>query len=69
MDLLTRGDDALVLSWSIDRRARLIVEKRPTRVVILPPQSAEAKQAGTRYQGRKQAEIERARQQRAGLAL
>lgn len=69
LDLLTRGDDALVLSWSIDRRDRLIVEKRPTRVVILPPQSAEAKQAATRHQGRKQAEIERARQQRAGLAL
>lgn len=69
LDLLTRGDDALVLSWSIDRRDRLIVEKRPTRVVILPPQAAQAKQAGAQRQDRKQAEVDRARQQRARLAL
>jgi hypothetical protein len=69
LDLLTRGDDALVLSWSIDRRDRLIIEKRPTRVVILPPQAAQAKQAAAQHHGRKQAEVDRARQQRARLAL
>lgn len=69
LDLLTRGDDALVLSWTIDRRDRLIIEKRPTRVVILPPQAAQAKQATAQHHGRKQAEVDRARQQRARLAL
>lgn len=69
LDLLMRGDDALVLSWSIDRRDRLIIEKRPTRVVILPPQAAQAKQGASNHQRRKQAEIQRAQQQRARLAL
>lgn len=69
LDLLTRGDDALVLSWAIDRRDRLIVEKRPTRVVILPPQAAQAKQAAARHHGHKQAEVDRLRQQRARVAL
>lgn len=69
LDLLMRGGDALVLSWCIDHRDRLIIEKRPTRVVILPPQAAQAKQDASNRQRGKQAEIDRARQQRARLAL
>ncbi len=69
LHLLTQGDDALVLSWSIDRRDRLIIEKRPTRVVILPPQAAQTKQDASNRQRGKQAEIDRARQQRARIAL
>ena len=69
LDLLTRGPHPLLLSWSIDRRDRLIVEKTATRVVILPAPVAQAKQTGALQHYRKQAEIDQVRQRRAQVAL
>ena len=69
LDLLKQGPDPLLTAWSIDRRDQLTVEKRPTRVVILPPQVGQARQAGIQHHQRKRGEIEQARQRRARVAL
>jgi hypothetical protein len=69
MNLLMKGSTPLVVAWSIDQHDRLIVQKTATRVVILPPDVASAKQAGARHQERARADLERAQQQRARVAL
>lgn len=67
MVLLSKGETPLVVSWSIDGRDRLVVTKSATRVVILKPETVEAKQRGIRSQARKDEDIRKARAQRAGV--
>jgi hypothetical protein len=69
MDLLAKGDDPLVLSWSLDQSDRLIVKKQSTRVIVLPAEVARAKQLGIQHQDRKWDGIQKARAQRARVAL
>lgn len=69
MDLLAKGDNPLVLSWSLDQSDRLIVKKQPTRVVILEEDDARAKQKGIQYHDRRWDGIQKARAQRARVAL
>lgn len=69
MQVLSKGKDPLVLSWSIDNRDRLTVKKTATRVVILPSEVAQAKSAGARQAARQWNDIEGARKRRAKVAL
>jgi hypothetical protein len=69
MSLLAKGVHPLVVSWELDRSDKLSVVKSATRVIILRAGVAEAKQKGIRYQNRKEDAIQKARAQRARVAL
>ncbi len=69
MTLLTEGERPLVTSWCIDKKDRLIVRKNPTSVELFDPKNAEAKQRGVWAHDRKADAIQKARAQRARVAL
>jgi hypothetical protein len=69
LDMLKQGPRPLVRAWTIDRKDRLTVEKAATRVVILPPDIAQAKQYSPSLRARRQDDLNRARQQRSAVAL
>lgn len=62
----TPAPGALVLGWQIDRRDRLHIDKADTIVYLPRAGVARANSAGP---GRQQAEVDRARMQRANVAL
>lgn len=62
----TPTPDALVLGWQIDRRDRLHIDKTLTDVYVPKGRSS---RAGAVVQSRQEAEVQRARMQRANVAL
>lgn len=69
MDALKGGDDSLVASWEFvgHDRERIKIEKRPTKVVILPVKIGQTNAFPSSK--RRKSDIERAQQQRSKVAL
>lgn len=69
LTLLRKGEEPLVVSWSIDRDDRLLVVKNASRVIILKPEIAVAKQRGQQAQERRAAAILREIKQSTSLKM
>ena len=70
LDLLTgQTAEHLIYQWSIDKRDRLIVDKRPTSVTLLPASVTDIKSAATARDNKKEEAIEQACKLRAGNPL